>query len=166
MFKFCAWTTFAGRLFHTLMHLAVKKFFRIFNLEPGFTSFRWCPRVLWDSLLSIMNTLVVSTSCFPFRKVVSTSYSPFRYLYTWITQGRRKYLKLEGAQHFEGTFFLKKKGACSKHEKGNSLFIEKSWGGTCPQCPLGSYVSASNSNLRKLQNFRCNQYSKLSPCAR
>ena len=51
------------------------------------------------------------------------------------TQGRRKHLKLGGAQHFEGTFFLKKKGACSKHEKGTSLFIEKSWGGMCPQCP-------------------------------
>ena len=39
-----------------------------------------------------------------------------------------------GARYFEGTFFLKKKGARSKHAKGTSLFIEKSWGGTCHQC--------------------------------
>ena len=29
-------------------------------------------------------------------------------------QGRRKHLKFGGARHFEGTFFLKKKGAISK----------------------------------------------------
>ena len=50
-------------------------------------------------------------------------------------QGCRKHLEFGGARHFEGTFFLKKKGACSKHEKGTSLFIEKSWEGACPQCP-------------------------------
>ena len=49
-------------------------------------------------------------------------------------QGRRKHLKLGGARHFEGTFFLRKK-ALSKNEKGTSLFIAKSWKGTCPQCP-------------------------------
>ena len=55
-------------------------------------------------------------------------------------QGRRKYLKLGGARHFEGMFFLKKKGASSKHEKGPSLFIEKSWG-YVPPVPPGSYIS-------------------------
>ena len=40
-----------------------------------------------------------------------------------------------GARHFAGTFFLKKKGACSKHEKGTSLFIEKSWGARAPSAP-------------------------------
>ena len=48
---------------------------------------------------------------------------------------------LGGARHFEGTFFLKNKGASSKHEKGTSLFIEKSWGARVPSAPPGSYVS-------------------------
>ena len=60
-------------------------------------------------------------------------------IYSWRhcrTQGRRKHLKLGGgAWHFEGTFFLKKKGACPKHEKGTSLFIEKSWGALAPSAP-------------------------------
>ena len=47
---------------------------------------------------------------------------------------------LEASQTWRGTtlrgqFFLKKKGALFKNKKGTSLFIAKSWGGTCPQCP-------------------------------
>ena len=46
-----------------------------------------------------------------------------------------------------GHFFLKKKGAISRNKKSTSLFIAKSWRGTCPQCPpLGSYVYESGSN--------------------
>ena len=36
------------------------------------------------------------------------------------SQGRRKHLKLGGAQHFEGTFFLRK-WVFSKNKKGTSL---------------------------------------------
>ena len=43
-------------------------------------------------------------------------------------QGRRKYLKLGGTT-LRGHFFLKKKGAFFKNEKGTSLFIANSWGG-------------------------------------
>ena len=63
-----------------------------------------------------------------------------------LRQGRRKHLKLGGTRHFEGTFFLKKKGACSKCEKGTSLFKAKSWGHV-PPVPPGSYVSELVHNL-------------------
>ena len=52
-----------------------------------------------------------------------------------VNQGRRKHFKLGGARHFEGTFFLKKKAACSKHEKSTSLFIKKSWGARATSAP-------------------------------
>ena len=56
-------------------------------------------------------------------------------LYSERMQGRRKHLKLGGAQHFEGTFFLRK-GALSKNKKGTSLFISKSLGVHAPSAPL------------------------------
>ena len=50
-------------------------------------------------------------------------------------QGRRKHLKLGGTT-LRGHFFLKRKGAFSKNEKGTSLFIAKSRGAHAPSAPL------------------------------
>ena len=52
-----------------------------------------------------------------------------------LIQGRRKHLRLRGMT-LRGHFFLKKKGTFFKNKKSTSFFITKSWGGTCPQCPL------------------------------
>ena len=58
------------------------------------------------------------------------------------TQGRRKHLKLGGARHFKGTFFIKQKGHFLKQkghflkQKGQFLvYCKILGGGTCPQCP-------------------------------
>ena len=47
-----------------------------------------------------------------------------------------------GARHFEGTFFLKKKGPFSRNKKGTSLSNAKSWGGARAPSAPGSYVYA------------------------
>ena len=66
-------------------------------------------------------------------------------------QERRKHLKLGGgARHFEGTFFLKKNGAFSKHKKGTSC-LSQNLGGTCPQCPP---VPTSMLRLQRSQSNR------------
>ena len=41
-----------------------------------------------------------------------------------------------GARHFEGTFFLKRKGAFPKNEEGTSFCLLQHFGGSCPHCPL------------------------------
>ena len=51
------------------------------------------------------------------------------------------YLKLGGAQHYEGTFFLKKVGTFSTDENSTSLLIAKSRGHV-PPVPPSSYIYA------------------------
>ena len=55
-------------------------------------------------------------------------------------QGRRKQREVGGALHYKGTFFIKKGhfSHCFILRKGH--FGEKLGGGTCPQCPPGSYA--------------------------
>ena len=49
-------------------------------------------------------------------------------------QGRRKHLKLGGAPHLEGTFFLRKRGHFLKIKRA-LLCLLQNLVGTCPQCP-------------------------------
>ena len=54
-------------------------------------------------------------------------------------QRRRKHLKLGGAQHFEGTFFLRERGHFLKIERVFFVYC-KIFGGHVPPLPPGSYV--------------------------
>ena len=51
-----------------------------------------------------------------------------------VRQGGRKHLKLGGAQHFEGTFFLKKRGHFLEIKRALHCLLQN-LGGRCPQCP-------------------------------
>ena len=46
-----------------------------------------------------------------------------------------------GARNFEGTLFLKAKGAFPENKKGTSLFIAKSWGDVPPVPPVPTSMS-------------------------
>ena len=52
-----------------------------------------------------------------------------------IDTGTQEASQTWGARRFKGTFVLKKKGACSKHEKGTSLLIENLGGARAPSAP-------------------------------
>ena len=67
-------------------------------------------------------------------------------------QGRRKHFKLGGARNFEGTLFLKRRGALSRNKKGTSLFIAKSWGARAPSAP-GSYIYGPVIHLKEIITY-------------
>ena len=55
------------------------------------------------------------------------------------SQGRRKHLKLGGAQHFKSTFSLRKRGHFLKIRRA-LLCLLQNLGGVCAPVPPGSYV--------------------------
>ena len=77
-----------------------------------------------------MTTLVQFAN---FLKIVDKLVAIMESTVGWI-QGRRKYLKLGGARHFEGTFSIRKRGHFLGMKRA-LLCLLQNLGGKCPQCP-------------------------------
>ena len=99
----------------------------------------------WYSMPLLLNAYCLFTICFISCLSVWALLDTFSFVIFFvqeILQGRRKHLKLGGAPHLEGTFFLRKRGHFLKTKRA-LLCLLQNLGGTYPQCPPGSYVYAT-----------------------